>query len=78
MPDLTAIVSFDAILALPWYVGLPGLLAIAMLVLSAFWSALALRPIKALSRLILALAIAAILSHGGEAMSRLIGGTPGA
>ena len=79
MPDLTSVVSLDAILALPWFVGIPGLLAIALLVLSAFWSALALRPVRAIARLILAFIVAAILSNGGEAIARLIGGgTPGA
>ena len=80
MPDvISSFVSLDAILALPWHVGVPGLLAIALLVLSAFWSALALRPVKAIPRLILAFAVAAILSNGGEAIARLIdGGTPGA
>lgn len=76
MSEALSIVSITAILELPWYVGIPGLLAIALLLWSAFWSIVALRPVQAIIRIVFALAIAVILSQGGEALSQLIGGGP--
>jgi hypothetical protein len=74
MPGYLSLLSFDKILALPWYVGVPGLLVVAALLLSAAWSILKLQPVKAIIRLILAFGVAIILSQGGEAIARLIGG----
>ncbi|GIL03373.1 MAG: hypothetical protein BroJett030_32720 [Alphaproteobacteria bacterium] len=76
MADYLSLLSFETILELPWYVGVPGLLAVALLVLSAVTALLALKPVKAIVRLVLALAIVVILSRGGAAISQLIGGAP--
>jgi hypothetical protein len=76
MADYLSLISLAKILALPWYVGIPGLLVIAALVLSALWAVLALKPAKAIVRLVLAFAVAIILSQGGAAITQLIGGGP--
>jgi hypothetical protein len=76
MGTYVSLLSIDRILELPWYVGIPGLLLAAMMTLSALWSILALRPVKAITRFVLVFALLVILSRGGEAIAQLIGGGP--
>lgn len=76
MKSLLSLVSYQSIAGLPWYVGVPGLAAIALLLLSAAKSVLLLRPLKALSRVVLAFAVAVILSGGGAAIAHWVGGPP--
>ena len=74
MADYLSVVFLEKIDALPWYVGVPGMLVIAALVLSAALNVLMLRPVRAIVRLILAFAVVVILSQGGESLARLLGG----
>ncbi len=75
MPALIA-ETLARISELPWYVGLPGLAVAGLFALSALRALIVLRPIKALSRLVLAGAVLIILSQAGAALSQLVGGTP--
>ena len=73
MPDaLAGLISLDAILALPWYVGVTGLILVVLFLISALWSLLTFRIVKAVTRLVLAAVILVILSQGGEAIVQLI------
>jgi len=76
MSDILSFISFDQILQLPWYVGIPGLTVIVLLMWSALLSILMLRPIKALVSLSFALLVAVLLSQGGQAIAQLVGGAP--
>lgn len=76
MESFTSLVSISAIMELPWYVGLAGLGLVAFFVWSALWSLLKIRPVRALTRLILALALLLILSQAGDAIVQLIGAAP--
>ena len=76
MPDLSSIVSIARILELPWYVGIPGLAIIVLLVWSALLSILRLKPVNALVSLFFALVVAIILSQAGSALVQLVGGGP--
>lgn len=71
---ILSLISIPAILALPWYVGLTGLALAALLLFSSVTSLLTLRPIRAVSRLVMAFVVLVILSKGGEAIVQLIGG----
>lgn len=73
MESLLSFVSLGKILSLPWYVGMPGIALIALLLFSAVKSLLTLSPVKAVTRLILAFAIAVILTQGGDTIVQLIG-----
>ena len=75
MQSLASLLSYQSIAGLPWYVGMPGLAAIALLLFSAAKSLLMLRPLKALFRVVLAFAVAVILSGGGAAIAQWIGGS---
>ncbi|MEC9342889.1 MAG: hypothetical protein VYD64_03490 [Pseudomonadota bacterium] len=77
MSEILAILSFGALLELPWYVGMPGLALIALLLWSALRSLLTMRPLKAIVRLVFAFAVAIILSQAGTAIAELVGGAPG-
>ena len=77
MSDILSLIAIDQILQLPWYVGIPGLAIIVLLLWSAMLSVLRLSPIKALTSLLLALLAAILLSQGGHAIAQLIGGAPG-
>lgn len=73
METLFGLVDPAAIAALPWYVGVPGVLLVAMFLWRAVKAALTLRPLRMLTSLVLAFAIAVILSSGGQAIVDLIG-----
>jgi uncharacterized membrane protein len=77
MENLATLIDPSRIAALPWHIGIPGMLVILLLVLSAIRSALSLRPVRAITRIILALAIAIILTQGGDAIASLTGTPPG-
>lgn len=72
MQMLAGLIDIDAIAALPWQVGLPGVLLVVLLVWRALKSLLALRPFKAVSSFIMAFAVAVILSKGGQSIAALI------
>ena len=77
LTTIMSVVDLSAILELPWYVGITGVLAAGLLVWSALWSLITFKIVRAFTRLILAFAILVILSQGGEAIMQLIG-TPSA
>jgi hypothetical protein len=70
---LASLISLQRILDLPWYVGIIGLLLVVMLLWSAFWSVLSFRLIKALIRLVLAIALLVILSQQGQTIAEFVG-----
>ena len=75
MPDtdtLFGLVSIPAIMALPWYVGIPGMLLAAVLALSALRSFFSFRILKSLTSLVMAASVLIILSQAGSAIVRLI------
>lgn len=73
---ILSVIDLPAILALPWYIGITGILAAGLFVWSAFWSLITFKIVRAFTRLIMALAILIILSQGGEAIMQLIGAPP--
>jgi hypothetical protein len=76
METFTTLVDPARIASLPWHVGIPGMLLIAVFSLSAVKAALTLRPVRAFTRIVMAFAIAVILTRGGEAIAALFGGPP--
>jgi hypothetical protein len=66
------LLSIPAILELPWFIGIPGLMIAAALVWSAFLALLSLRILKSATRLIMAVLIVIILGQGGPAIVQLI------
>jgi hypothetical protein len=76
MEPVFSLISPEKILALPWHVGVPGMALIAVFLWSAVKSALTMRPVKAITRIVLALAVAVILTQGGEAIATLVDGAP--
>ncbi len=66
MQTLQEFISIERILALPWYVGYTGLGLIVILLIASFWSLIYLRPIRAITRFLVAVAIAVILSQRGD------------
>jgi hypothetical protein len=72
MPEILALVSPEKIMALPWHIQFPGIAIVAILVIAAFWALLKLQPVRALGRLVTALAVAIILAQGGEAITRFV------
>jgi hypothetical protein len=76
MENIALLIDPARIAALPWHIGIPGMLVILLLILSAIRSALALRPLRAIVRIILAFAVAVILTQGGDAISSLAGAPP--
>ncbi|MCB1464624.1 MAG: hypothetical protein KDJ90_19910 [Nitratireductor sp.] len=76
MPDIMSMLSASAILELPWYVGIPGLAVVALLLWSALWSLLTFRIARAIVRLVFAFAVLVVLSQAGGAISQLVGGAP--
>lgn len=77
MADLPTLISLGAILELPWYVGIPGLLVAGVLILSAMRALLSFRILIVLTRLAMAVAVLVILSQGGNAIMQLLGGNAG-
>ena len=76
-PDtLLSLFSLEAILALPWYVGIPGLMVVAIFVWSAFRALLLLRIFKVITNLVMAAVVFIILSQGGNALVQMIGAPP--
>ena len=76
-PDtLLSLFSLEAILALPWYVGIPGLMVVAIFVWSAFRALLSLRIFKVITNLAMAAVVFIILSQGGNALVQMIGAPP--
>ncbi|MEM7464259.1 MAG: hypothetical protein AAF362_16425 [Pseudomonadota bacterium] len=76
-PDtLLSLFSLEAILALPWYVGIPGLMVVAIFVWSAFRALLLLRIFKVIANLVMAAVVFIILSQGGNALVQMIGAPP--
>ena len=73
---LLSLFSIQAILALPWYVGIPGLMIVAVFVWSAFRALLLLRIFKVITNLVLAAVVIIILSQGGAAIVQIIGEPP--
>jgi uncharacterized membrane protein len=76
MENLATLVDPARITALPWHIGIPGMLLILLLILSAIRAALSLRPIRAVTRIVLAFVVAVILTQGGDAISALSGNPP--
>jgi hypothetical protein len=76
MENLALLIDPARIAALPWHIGIPGMLVILLLILSAIRSALALRPLRAIVRIVLAFAVAVILTQGGDAISSLASAPP--
>jgi len=76
METFTALVDPARIASLPWHVGIPGMLLIAVLAFSAVKAALTLKPIRACTRLVMAFAIAVILTRGGEAIAAFLAALP--
>lgn len=72
MMDLLTNIDLSKILALPWYVAIPGLAVAILFAWSAIWSLLTFRLVRALTRITLALVIVIILNYGGEAIVQLI------
>jgi branched-subunit amino acid ABC-type transport system permease component len=72
MQEILALVSPEKIMALPWHIQIPGVALIVVLAISAIWSMLSLRPVRAFSHLVTAIAVAIILAQGGEAIARLV------
>jgi hypothetical protein len=73
METIGKLLSIPAILELPWYIGIPGLMIAAALLWSAFLALLSLRIFKSATRLIMAVLIVIILGQGGSAIVQLIG-----
>ncbi|MFZ1814432.1 MAG: hypothetical protein WBO55_19640 [Rhizobiaceae bacterium] len=71
---ILSLISFQKILLLPWYIGLPSLALTALLLWSGIWSLFTLRVIRAFSRFMIALVILVILSQAGDAIVALLGG----
>ncbi len=63
---LFQIIDPAAIANLPWYIGVPGVLIIALSVLRAFTSLLRLRLIRAFVSLVGAIVIAIMLTNFGK------------
>lgn len=76
METLLGLVSLSRILALPWYLGIVGLVLIAALLWSAIKSVLTLSPLKAVSRLVTAFVIAVVLSQWGETLVQMFATRP--
>ena len=74
METISSLISLERIMALPPLFQLCGLGLVAILALSAIFSALRLRLIRAVSRVVMAVVILIILSQGGEALVQLFGG----
>lgn len=72
MQEILALVSPEKIMALPWHIQLPGIAIVVLLIIAAFWALLQLQPVRALGRLVTALAVTIILAQGGEAIARLV------
>lgn len=70
---LISLFSIQAILVLPWYVGVPGLMVAAVFVWSAFRALLSLRIFKVITNLVLAAVVVLILSQGGATIVQMIG-----
>jgi hypothetical protein len=71
MTNSAQLVSFSAIMQLPWIVSVPGVILVILLVLSGLRSLLRLRLVGAVSRLVLSLVLLVILSQGGSAVAQL-------
>lgn len=74
MEPVVSLVSPEKILALPWHVGVPGMALIALFLWSAVKSALTMRPVKAITRIVLAFVVAVILTQGGDAIVQMVDG----
>lgn len=75
MENLSSLISIGAIMELPWYVGIPGLLLVAVLLVSALRALFRFRLLKVITHLVLAFVILIILSRGGDTLLQLIGET---
>jgi hypothetical protein len=73
MLHLTDLVSFSAIMQLPWSVWVPGLVLSTLFVLNGLRALLRLNPTRAFSRLVFAFVILVMLSQGGNAVAQLLG-----
>lgn len=63
---ILSVIDINAVLQLPWYLGLGGLAVAALLAWSALWAMLRLRIVMAAMRLALALVIVIVLSQWGQ------------
>jgi hypothetical protein len=75
MDPFVSLISPEKMLALPWHVGVPGMALIALLLWSGVKSALTMRPVRAITRILFALVVALILTQGGDAIVRMIEGS---
>jgi hypothetical protein len=76
MDPIISLISPEKMLSLPWHVGVPGMALIALFLWSAVKSALTMRPVRAIMRIVLAFVVAVILTQGGDAIVQLIEGPP--
>lgn len=72
METIGKLLSIPAILELPWFIGIPGLMIAAAFVWSAFLALLSLRIIKSATRLIMAVLVVIILGQVGPAIVQMI------
>ena len=72
MQAILDFLSIERILALPWYVGYTGLGLIVLLFIASFWSLIYLQPLRAITRFVLGVAIAIVLSQRGDLITQWV------
>ncbi|MCB1384446.1 MAG: hypothetical protein KDJ80_00780 [Nitratireductor sp.] len=74
MQEFLSLLSLSNIIALPWYVSVPGLLVVALFFARAVFALFSFRLIRAATNLVLMVVVAVLLSRFGFALVQLIGG----
>ena len=69
---MQSLMSIDAIIDLPWYVGELGLVLCALALWSAVWAMLQLRFARAATRLVFVFLVLTILTQNGNDIVRFI------